>query len=226
MHMLKRIGGVIVMIGGLLLTVLCAVALAYDIPANFTVSGKGMDALVNLITKYDLRLHVLLISLGIALVLSGMLLFLSPRKCRVAARLAVTDLDEAAVAPADGMSAESAAEEETAESPRSETAICILRTHLMGTTFRSAGGDDRQALLAKAEAGDILLCRAVPGHQFAETIGVYTVSGALLGYLDTAFTRDIRDRYPNHRIGLTVEEILGGQGVPYRCLLRVGVYRV
>lgn len=224
--MLKRISGVVVMIGGLLLTVLCAVALAYDIPANFTVSGKGMDALVELITKYDLRLHVLLISLGLTLVLSGMLLFLSPRKCRVAAQLAVTDLDGAAAASSDGTSAEPAAEGETAEFPRSETAICILRTHLMGTTFHGVGGDDRQALLAKTEAGDILLCRAVPGHQFSETVGVYTVSGSLLGYLDTGFTRNIRDRYPNHRIGLTVEEIRGGQGVPYRCLLRVGVYRV
>lgn len=204
------------MMGGLVLTVWQAVAMAFRIPANFTVDSDGLDALVELVRKYELRGYILLISLGLALVLLGVLWTISPRKRRVPFSPTV---EAAREGTAFSVTAESS------EPGELEPPLCVLRTQLMGTSFRGAPGESRQSLLARAVVGDILLCRGVPGHQFAETVGVYTISGALLGYLDTAFVRDLRSRYPSHRVGITVEQVSGGEGIPYRCLLRVGVYR-
>ena len=49
--------------------------------------------------------------------------------------------------------------------------------------------------------------------------------GEQMGIIDVSVLRAIRDRYPNHRIGITVERISGGHGVPYTCAVRLGVYR-
>ena len=87
--MFKRIMGVLLLLGGLTLTVLTAVALAYAIPRNFTVSGKGLDALVELIRKYELQKHILFICLGLTVTLASLAMLLSPRRVRVAAPEAV-----------------------------------------------------------------------------------------------------------------------------------------
>ena len=55
--MFKRIVGVLLLLGGLALTVLTAVMLAYDIPRNFTVTGEGLDAVIELIEKYGLNMN-------------------------------------------------------------------------------------------------------------------------------------------------------------------------
>ena len=218
----KRIWGVITLLAGLALTVLTAVALAFDIPSNFKVEGKGLEKLVDLVVKYGLRNHILLIGLGIALVLSAFILLLSPRKVKVkapAAQAAETSA-EGAEAPAE------TAEEETAP-PAQPRLICSFRTNLMGTTFANPGGRLRQQILREIRAGDVVACRTVVkrGEEETETVGVFTVKGEQMGTIDVSVLRAIRDRYPNHRIGITVERVSGGRGVPYTCAVRLGVYQ-
>lgn len=218
----KRIWGVITLLAGLALTVLTAVALAYDIPSNFRVDGKGMEKLVDLVVKYGLRDHILLIGLGIALVLSAFILLLSPRKIKVK-----TPAAQAAEARDEGAEALAEATEEEATPQVQPRLICSFRTNLMGTAFANPGGRSRQQILREIRAGDVVACRTVVkrGEEETETVGVFSVKGEQMGIIDVSVLRAIRDRYPNHRIGITVERISGGHGVPYTCAVRLGVYR-
>lgn len=218
----KRIWGVLVLLGGLALTVLSAVALAFDIPSNFTVSGKGLEKLVNLVVKYDLRNHILLIGLGLALILSSLVLLLSPRRVKVKAPVAAT-ADTAADA---AETSSEATEEETAPEAMPRL-VQVYHTNLMGTGFANPGGRSRQQILRETRAGDVVACRTVVkrGEDETETVGVFTVKGEQMGFIDLSILRAIRDSYPNHRIGVTIERVSGGRGVPYTCGVRVGVYR-
>ena len=97
----------------------------------------------------------------------------------------------------------------------------------MGTAFANPGGRSRQQILREIRAGDVVACRTVVkrGEQETEPVGVFSVKGEQMGIIDVSVLRAIRDRYPNHRIGITVERISGGHGVPYTCAVRLGVYR-
>lgn len=219
----KRIWGAIVLFGGLALTVLFAVALAFDIPSNFTVSGKGLEKLVNLVVKYDLRNHILFIGLGLALILSSLVLFLSPRRVKVRTPVAA----DAAVAGADTLEAPSEATEEEPAPEAMPRLVQVYHTNLMGTGLANPGGRSRQLILRETRAGDVVACRTVVkrGEDETETVGVFTVKGEQMGFIDLSILRAIRDSYPNHRIGVTIERVSGGRGVPYTCGVRVGVYR-
>jgi ABC-type amino acid transport substrate-binding protein len=218
----KRIVGVLLLLGGLALTVLTAVMLAYDIPRNFTVTGEGLDAVIELIEKYELKHHILLICLGLTVTLSSSVMLLSPRRVRVAAPAAPAAEAETVTAETDG--ADDTAAEAPVASPR---LVGTFYTQLLGTGFANPGGRDRQRILSELRGGDVAVCRTVvkaaPGE--TETVGVFTVRGEQMGTIDLAVLRAVRDRYPDHRIGVTIERVSGGRGVPYTCGVRVGVYR-
>ena len=218
----KRIVGVLLLLSGLAVTVLTAVALAYDIPRNFTVTGEGLDAVIELIEKYELKHHILLICLGLTVTLSSAVMLLSPRRVRMAAPAAPAAKAETVAAETDG--ADDTAAEAPVASPR---LVGTFYTQLLGTGFANPGGRDRQRILSELRGGDVAVCRTVvkaaPGE--TETVGVFTVRGEQMGTIDLAVLRAVRDRYPDHRIGVTIERISGGRGVPYTCGVRVGVYR-
>ena len=164
--MFKRVSGILLMIGGLALTVLTAVAMAYDIPRNFTVSGTGLDALVELIDKYDLKNHVLLICLGLTVALSSLALVLSPRRVRVPAP--VVAIPNTAEGTGELTTANTADTAATADATISESApkptpsmVGTFYTHLMGTGLTNPGGRDRQRILSELKAGDVAVCRTV-----------------------------------------------------------------
>ncbi len=221
----KRIWGALVLLGGLALTVLSAVTLAFDIPSNFTVSGKGLEKLVNLVVKYDLRNHVLFISLGLVFILSALVLLLSPRRIKVRTPVA-TAADTAADTASDTAETPSEGTEESAPEAMPRL-VQVYHTNLMGTGLANPGGRPRQLILRETRAGDVVACRTVVkrGEDETETVGVFTVKGEQMGFIDLSILRAIRDSYPNHRIGVTIERVSGGRGVPYTCGVRVGVYR-
>lgn len=217
----KRICGVILLLGGLTLTALTAVALAYAIPRNLTVSGEGLDALVNLVERYSLKNHIYLISLGLTVILSSLVMLLSPRRVRVAAPAAEAEVACEAVADTDGVN-----DPETEAPVASPRLVGSFYTHLMGTAFANPGGRDRQKILSELHAGDVAICRTVVkrGEDETETVGVFTVRGEQMGTIDVSVLRAVRESYPDHRIGVTIERVSGGGGRPYTCAVRVGVY--
>jgi hypothetical protein len=219
--MLKRIMGVVAAVAGLLVTVTAAVRLAYAIPSNFTTNGKGLDMLVDLVERYSLWDHIPAVLVGMTVTLSALPLLLSPRKKRVATVASAPERDgEPPLAEAPEISLPS---DVGAQTPSAEVVTRILRTRLRGATFRNPDGVSRRVLLAGIAAGDILLCRSSDRKTPDEGIGVYTLRGEQLGYLDTGFIRDLRAQYPGFRIGITVEKVIGGRQ-PHTCLLRVAVY--
>lgn len=231
--MMKRICGVLVLLCGLGLTVLVAVSLAFAIPSNFSVDGKGLEALVNLAVKYRLQNHILFIGLGLTVMLSSLTLLLSPRRRRVrtpAEGDAVVAAAEAAVNEADATGADGeTADREDAPAPAvGPTLVQVYYTNLLGTAFINPKGRPRQQILREARAGDVVACRTVAkrGEDETETVGIFTVKGEQMGIIDAALFRAIRQKYPDHRLGVTVERIGGGRGVPYTCSVRLGVFRV
>ncbi|MBQ3507748.1 MAG: hypothetical protein IJA91_04285 [Clostridia bacterium] len=212
--MKKRIWGILWAIAGI------AVAVPGVLSARNTIhrmqSPARFTGIVAWVRHYGLRWEILLVSLGVFLLLTAIILFLMPRRRLVS------------------VSAEQVARNEEAQStegakPSSQLTLepqieCFLRTHLMGTTFLNADGSSRQSLLVNISVGDVLVCRTLTNPFGTESIGVFTVRGRQLGYLDASFTRAIRERYPNRRIGVYVERLDGGQGVPYICDLRIAVY--
>ena len=221
----KRITGVLALLAGLGLTVFHAVKLAYQIPSNFTVDEKGAAFLVRLADKYDLHGLILAILFGVGVALWGLYRLVSPRRCRVAV---TTPVGESAITfPKESSlesSSESPTEEETSPARGSEALICSFRTHLMGATFLGSGGKTGRTVLKEMDPGEPLMCRMVSDHQFPSSIGVFTLRGHLLGYLDDSFVRELERKYPNHRIAVAVDRITDREDTAFRCLLRVGVY--
>jgi hypothetical protein len=213
----KRIRGVFVLLAGLGLTVFHAVKMAYRIPSNFTVEGEGMTFLVNLVGKYDLRMFILAILFGVGLCLSGLYRLISPRMRRVSVVKPVGEGET--VTPT-----ELPPDTELLPTRGSEALICSFRTHLMGATFRGTGGKSGRTALSEMDPGEPLMCRRVSDHQFPSSIGVFTLQGHLLGYLDDAFVRELEGQYPNHRISVAIDRVTDRKDTVYRCLLRVGVY--
>ena len=219
----KRIRGVLILLMGLGLTVFHAVKLAYRIPSNFTAEGEGMVFLVNLVEKYDLQTFILAILVGVGLSLSGVYRLISPRMRRVAVAKPVGESEAVTLTGSPSKSMRSS-EAEDASARDGDALLCSFRTHLMGATFRGSNGKTGRTVLTEINPDEPLMCRMVGDHQFPYSIGVFTLHGQLLGYLDTAFVRELEEKYPNHRISVAVDRITDREDTAFRCLLRVGVY--
>ena len=238
--MKNRIRGILC--GGLgLLSLLAGGLFAVSAVAGRPRPDAGVS-LVTLVKHYGLRDEILLVALGVTLLLAAAALFLSPGLgwVAIAEAQAVGGDSEKSAAPdtsslADAASfsdpAPEAASSKGISRPSSEPRpVCYLRTRLMGGAFSNSNGSSRQSALGQLRDGDILVCRS-PGEggradTATETVGVFTVNGRCLGFLDAAFLRSLRDRYPGCRIGVEVERITGGGVLPYTCDLRVAVYRL
>ncbi len=213
---------------------LTAMAVGILLAVRALVKRPPLDAgksLVTLVKYYDLRDEILLGALGVTLLLAAAALLLSPgrRWVAIAEEQAIGGATEKAAAE-DTASPSEGTLGETSHTPSEPRPVCYLRTRLMGGVFCNSNGSSRQNALSQIRDGDILVCRS-PGEggradTAAETVGVFTVSGSCLGFLDAAFLRSLRDRYPGCRIGVEVERITGGGKLPYTCDLRVAVYRL
>ena len=228
--MKARIRGMVC--GGLGLMLIASVVWLFTLALRDHPAPEAGASLVALVHHYGLRDEILLGCLGVALLPAAGAMLLSPRRRWVAMSAERPGVTAADVTAADVTAAEKACREELAESADASAGprlVCYLRTHLMGSVFRNPDGSSRQEALGQVSAGDVLVCRAPGGrtaHTSAETVGVFTVSGCCLGFLDAAFLGSLRDRYPGCRIGVEVESVSGGGNLPYTCDLRVAVYRM
>ena len=206
------------------------------IPVGCIVGGlmMGISPLAVLWNTAPITLLSLLICLGLTVALSSLALVLSPRRVRVPAPVvAIPNTAEGTGELTTANTADTADTAATADATISESApkptpsiVGTFYTHLMGTGLTNPGGRDRQRILSELKAGDVAVCRTVvqaaPGE--TETVGVFTVRGEQVGFIDLAVLRTVREKYPDHRIGVTIERVSGGFGRPYTCAVRVGVY--
>ena len=224
--MLKRILGILSLFFGSVLTVWMVVMVVLAVPKNFEAEAKGLALLVELIAEHKLRSYFLLLSVGLSLIFTAVPLFLAPRKKKVA----VSDEDFARLREdeaADAFGAENGVRSLDADSSESADLICVFRSRVMATSFCNPGGRNRQWILREAKVGDVVTCRSV-GKSFydeVDTVGIFSVKGELMGLMDTSLFYTICKQYPNHRMGIIVERISGGRGIPYDCHIRVSIYR-
>ncbi len=227
--MWKRITGGVLLLMGLGLTLWMAVVIAFAIPGNFEVEAKGLEFLAELIIKYRLRSYFLLIAVGLTLCLTSVAFFVAPRrrKVEVSAKEVVRSREG-------GTDAVGASSEEKTETFGAVVAVSeppdlirVFRSRVMAAAFCNPDGRNRQSIIREAKAGDVVTCRSVgktlPDEP--ETVGVFSVKGEQMGVMDTALFYAIREKYPHHRMGITVDRIDGGAGIPYTCHIRVSIYR-
>lgn len=218
--MKKRIWGIIwafLGIGIALPGVLSAVHVIGRLPKPglYSPAGSGIVAFVR---YYDLRWEILLVAAGLVSLLAACILLLSPVRRRV-------PLPEQALSPDTSDPAEALASNRVTPSAAQEPLLeCILHTRILGTTFVNENGSSRQSILASLAVGDMVVCRSIIKNA-SDSVGVFTLRGKQIGYLDASFVRAMRECYPNRRIGVRVEQLSGGSGIPYTCDVRVAVYR-
>lgn len=119
---------------------------------------------------------------------------------------------------------ESDSSDAVASSPLEGRPVRVYRSRLQGATLHGGGKRSRRQVLATLSVGDRLLFRNLPREDDETAVGVLTLSGEQIGYLDRGLVREINERYPGHRIGIMVESVRGGQGLAYEGELRVVVY--
>ena len=218
--MLKRILGVLSLVFGIALMVCMAVAAVLYVLQSFDLRSTGPEFWIELIDEDRLRDYLLLFSVGLALSLTSIPLFLAPRRKKVAVLSGVTEA-------AGGLSVENAVVEDNTLPPESADLIRVFRSRIMATAFSNPGGRNRQCIIREAKVGDVVTCRSVrrSACDQIDTVGIFSVKGEQMGLMDTALFHTICEQYPNHRMGIVVEKISGGQGVPYDCCIRVNIYR-
>ena len=212
--MKKRIFAGILLGIGVPVTLISLIKLAFAIPSRFALEGEGLLWVARVVETFDLADELLFVALGLCLCLSAIPLFLAPRRRRVPLTQPSAPVLSEETAPTSI---------QTAPHP-ADLGEYVLYTHLVGVE-RAVGHRRDGGTLSALRPGEPLRCRVVGGKNRPELLDVSTLRGHRLGYLDTAFVRALRQKYPHHRMGLTLARIGGGDGVPYTCEVRVGVYR-
>ncbi len=207
-------------IAGILLglgVILTGLGVAYII-ARISSDLSWSTVLYELSVGGGLRENLRHVAVGLALILAAIILFLLPRRRK-------------AHAPTDADGFPDRTEHTVLDSRNGNhgapAPVAPLRTYharVMGTTFVSGKAHDRQAVIGSLTVGDMVLCRTHTMEDGRETVGLYTVGGDSIGFLDAAVLRDIRETYAHHQIGVQIERIDGGHGLPYTCRVAVTVY--
>ena len=218
--MLKRILSVLSLVFGFALMACTAVAAVLSVPQSFEIRSIGVELLVELMADDRMRAYFLLFSVGLALGLTAIPLFLAPRRKKVAV---LPDGPEVR----DGLSVENAVVETHTIPPEPADLIRVFRSRIMATAFSNPGGRNRQWIIREAKVGDVVTCRSITRSFYDETdtVGIFSVKGEQMGLMDTALFYTICRQYPNHRMGIVVERVSGGDGIPYTCHIRVNIYR-
>ena len=219
--MIKRIlGGILVGIG-IPMTTVALIVLVFAIPSNFHVEGEGILWGARLVETYSLADEILGVLFGISLALSSIPLFLSPRRRTV----------KISEAPVESVSPTEEPHMPLRQPHPADQGEFVLYTSLLDVSRLGAYSRDTAKALAALRPGEPLVCRSVKESGAHGKIGqsellqVSTMDGKYLGYMDTAFVRALRGRYPHHRMGLSVAKVSGGGNMPFACEVRVGVYR-
>ena len=215
--MKKRVWGSILGILGVAAVTFGFLSVWDSLRANHFSPSLSAVGIVKWVNTHDLRGEILFLTVGILLLLTGVVLFLTPTL-----RLVPITADKAQT---EGPVASDSQDPISVPQVSEPRVICYLRTRLVGATFQNVDGTSRQSALAGTSEGDVLICRTRTYRHAPDTVAIYTVEGKRVGQLDAAFTRMLREQYPNHRIGVCVETLEGGDGLPYTCSLRVAVYR-
>lgn len=109
----------------------------------------------------------------------------------------------------------------TAE-PRS--VVRDFNSKVVGVTFGNADGSSRQEIIKNCSPGDDLIFKPVPTVEYPDAVGVFTKTGKQLGHLNAELAAELKSKYPNNPMSVTINDITGGGEKNYGCNIHIVIY--
>lgn len=110
--------------------------------------------------------------------------------------------------------------------PSKLTVIRDFNTKVVGVTFGNDDGSSRQAIIKNCKAGEDIIFKPVPTAEYPDAIGVFNKRGQQLGHLNAELAAEIKRKYPNNPMSVTINNITGGGDKSYGCNLHIIIYAV
>lgn len=101
-----------------------------------------------------------------------------------------------------------------------------FNTKVVGVTFGNDDGSSRQAIIKNCKAGEDIIFKPVPTAEYPDAIGVFNKRGQQLGHLNAELAAEMKNKYPNNPMSVTINNITGGDDKNYGCNLHIIIYAV
>lgn len=101
-----------------------------------------------------------------------------------------------------------------------------FNTKVVGVTFGNDDGSSRQAIIKSCKEGEKITLKPVPTAEYPDAIGVFNKHGKQLGHVNAELASEIKYRYINNPMSVTVNNITGGDDKNYGCNLHIVIYSV
>lgn len=95
---------------------------------------------------------------------------------------------------------------------------------VVGVTFGNDDGTSRQEYIKKLKPGQELIFKPVPTPEYPDAIGVFTLKGKQIGHVKADLATELKERYPDNYMNVTVSEVTGGGGKTYGCNIHIIIY--
>lgn len=107
--------------------------------------------------------------------------------------------------------------------------LSVLRdfnTKIVGVTFGNDDGSSRQAIIKKSKEGEDIILKPVPTDEYPDAIGVFNKRGEQLGHISAELATELKNKYSNNPMSVTINNITGGGDKNYGCNLHIIIYAV
>lgn len=101
-----------------------------------------------------------------------------------------------------------------------------FNTKVVGVTFGNDNGTSRQEIIKGCKAGEDIIFKPVPTAEYPDAIGVFNKRGQQLGHLNAELAAEMKNKYPNNPMSVTINNITGGGDKSYGCNLHIIIYAI
>ena len=112
----------------------------------------------------------------------------------------------------------------TAPTTEPRSVVRDFNSKVVGVTFGNADGSSRQEIIKSCKSGDDLIFKPVPTAEYPDAVGVFTKTGKQLGHLNAELAAELKNRYPNNPMSVTINDITGGGEKNYGCNIHIVIY--
>ncbi len=108
--------------------------------------------------------------------------------------------------------------------PAPRSIIRDFNTKVVGVTFGNDDGTSRQEIIKSCKPGDDIIFKPVPTEEYPDAIGVFNKRGQQLGHIGAELAAELKEKYANNPMSVTVNNITGGGDKNYGCNLHIVIY--
>lgn len=113
-----------------------------------------------------------------------------------------------------------------APAPAKLSVLRDFNTKIVGVTFGNDDGSSRQAIIKKSKEGEDIILKPIPTDEYPDAIGVFNKRGEQLGHINAELAAELKNKYPNNPMSVTINNITGGGDKNYGCNLHIIIYAV